>query len=251
MPTLPTTFDDAAIALFLDIDGTLLDIRDRPDEVAASDDLVGLLDALSRQLGGALSLISGRSIGDIDRVFAPAKFPAAGSHGAEIRLHPQDEVETARAKLPDDVMTELVDFAASHDGLLLERKLAGASLHYRMAPHLEQRCRRLMDDLMARAGQDFRLIPGKMVFEIAPQSHHKGQAIAAMMEREPFAGRRPVFVGDDVTDEDGFRIVNEMQGVSVRVGDDPGSAAECTLESVAAVRRWLETIVNQTSNQAK
>lgn len=248
MLSLPTKIDPATIALFLDIDGTLLDIRDRPEEVAASDDLIRLLDTLSEQLGGALSLISGRSIDDIDRVFAPYTFPAAGSHGAEIRLHPQDEVDTASAKLPDEVMGELVEFAASHDGLLLEHKLGGASLHYRMAPHLEEECRQLMDDLMVRVGQDFRLIPGKMVFELAPLTHNKGQAIAAMMEHEPFAGRRPVFLGDDVTDEDGFRVVNEMQGVSVRVGAGRNSAATCTLGSVAAVRRWLETIMNHTSD---
>jgi trehalose 6-phosphate phosphatase len=242
--SLPTTIDFAATALFLDIDGTLLELRDRPEEVAANDGLIALLEALSARLDGALSLVSGRSIDDIDRVFAPVKFPAAGSHGAEIRLHPQDEIETANAQLPDDVMSELVDFAASHDGLLLEHKLGGASLHYRMAPHLEEPSRRLMDDFMARVGQEFRLIPGKMVFELAPHSHNKGQAIAAMMEHDPFAGRRPVFAGDDVTDEDGFRTVNDLQGVSIRVGDDQGSAATCTLDSVAAVRRWLETIMN-------
>ena len=247
MPTLPTTIDTAATALFLDIDGTLLDIRDRPDDVAASEDLLQMLDALSARLGGALSLISGRSIADIDRVFAPARFPAAGSHGAEVRLHPQDEVETATATLPDDVVLELADFAAAHEGLLLEHKLGGASLHYRMAPELLEPCRRLVDGLMDRVGQDFRLIPGKMVFELAPRSHNKGQAIAAMMEREPFAGRRPVFVGDDVTDEDGFRAVNDMQGVSIRVGEDRNSAATFMLDDVAAVRRWLATLIDHTS----
>ncbi len=248
MLPLPTTTDTAATALFLDIDGTLLDLRDRPDDVAAGDDLIRMLNTLSDRLGGALSLISGRSIADIDRVFAPARFPAAGSHGAEIRLHPQDEVEIAAASLPDDVMTELAEFAAAHDGLLLERKLGGASLHYRMAPELLEQCRRLVDDLMVRVGQDFRLIPGKMVFELAPRSHDKGQAIAAMMEREPFAGRRPVFVGDDVTDEDGFRAVNDMQGVSIRVGEDRTSAATFMLDDVAAVRRWLETLLDHTSD---
>jgi trehalose 6-phosphate phosphatase len=242
--SLSKTIDAAATALFLDIDGTLLELRDRPEDVVAGDDLIRLLDALSEQLGGALSLVSGRSIADIDRVFAPSRYPVAGSHGAEIRLHPEDEVETATAELPDDLMEELVGFAASHEGLLLEHKLGGASLHYRMAPHLEQACRRLMDDFMDRVGQEFRLIPGKMVFELAPLTHNKGQAIAAMMERAPFAGRRPIFVGDDVTDEDGFRAVNEMEGVSVRVGEDRDSAAVCTLDSVSAVRRWLESITN-------
>jgi trehalose 6-phosphate phosphatase len=97
---------------------------------------------------------------------------------------------------------------------------------------------------MAELGEEFRLIPGKMVFEIAPRGHDKGKAIAAMMNREPFAGRQPVFIGDDVTDEDGFRTVNEMQGVSVRVGQEDDSAADYTLGSVADVRHWLQSIMD-------
>jgi trehalose 6-phosphate phosphatase len=212
--------------------------------VAADRDLVALLERLSTRLDGALSLISGRSITEIDRIFTPARFPAAGSHGAEIRLHPEDEVETTTTRLPDSVMASLLEFAESHDGLLLEKKRGGASLHYRMAPELAAQCRALVDTLMDEVGHDFRLIPGKMVFELAPRGHNKGKAIVAMMRRSPFDGRRPVFVGDDVTDEDGFVAVNRMDGISVRVGENEGSAAAFTLDSVAAVRRWLESLVD-------
>ena len=243
MPKLPTTIDRARTALFLDVDGTLLEIRDRPEEVAASRDLVVMLERLSTGLDGALSLVSGRPITDIDRIFAPARFPAAGAHGAEIRLHPEDEVETTTTSLPDSIMAALVEFAGSHEGLLLEKKRGGASLHYRMAPDLERQCRALVDTLMDEIGNDFRLIPGKMVFELAPRGHNKGEAIVAMMKRSPFDGRRPVFVGDDVTDEDGFVAVNRMDGISVRVGNNQDSAAAFTLDSVAAVRRWLESIM--------
>jgi trehalose 6-phosphate phosphatase len=231
----PTTIETADTALFLDVDGTLLEIRDRPEE---------LLDGLSSLVDGALSLISGRSIADIDRIFAPSRFPAAGSHGAELRLHPSDDVDFHAAALPPGILSRLSEFAASHEGLLLELKSGGASLHYRMAPTLESRCRQLVEELMAEIGQEFRLIPGKMVFELAPRGHNKGKAIAAMMNRKPFAGRRPVFVGDDVTDEDGFRTVNAMRGISVRVGEDRDSAAAFTLGSVADVRRWLESIMD-------
>jgi trehalose 6-phosphate phosphatase len=241
--TLPTTLDLADTALFLDVDGTLLDIRDRPAEVTAEAQLIDLLGALSSAVDGALSLISGRSIAEIDRIFAPARFAAAGSHGAELRLHPRDEIDTTSHALPSDILSRLSEFAASHEGLLLEHKSGGASLHYRMAPELETRCRQLMDELMGEIEQDFRLIPGKMVLELAPRGHNKGQAIAAMMHRRPFAGRRPVFVGDDVTDEDGFVTVNAMRGISVHVGEDPGSAAAYSLGSVADVRRWLESIM--------
>ncbi len=243
MRPLPTTLDPARTALFLDVDGTLLEIRDRPEDVVADRDLVALLGNLSGTLDGALSLVSGRAVAEIDRIFAPERFPAAGAHGAEIRQHPEDDVDTTSARLPAAVLEELAGFAATHEGLLLETKLGGASLHYRMAPQLESQCRELVTRLMHELGQEFRLIPGKMVFELAPRGHDKGQAIVAMMNREPFAGRRPVFVGDDVTDEDGFHAVNRMQGISIRVGEDRDSAAACTLDSVAAVRQWLESIM--------
>ena len=244
MPSPPVTADCARTALFLDVDGTLLEIRDRPEDVVADAGLVDLLETLSSAFGGALSLISGRSIAQIDRIFAPARFAAAGAHGAEIRLHPDDDVKGAKRALPAGILSRLSELADSHPGLLLERKDGGASLHYRMAPELEAQCRRLVDKLMAELGEEFRLIPGKMVFEIAPRGHDKGKAIAAMMNREPFAGRQPVFIGDDVTDEDGFRTVNEMQGVSVRVGQEDDSAADYTLGSVADVRHWLQSIMD-------
>ena len=244
MRSLPTPIDTATAALFLDVDGTLLEIRDRPEAVSADTGLIELLDTLSSCLDGALSLVSGRSIADIDRIFAPAKFPAAGSHGAELRLHPSDDVDVTTETLPTRILSQLSEFAASHEGLLLERKSGGASLHYRMAPDLEARCRQLVDELMIEIGQEFRLIHGKMVFELAPGGHNKGKAIAAMMNRKPFVGRRPVFVGDDVTDEDGFRTVNALRGVSVRVGEDRDSAAAYSLGSVADVRHWLESIMD-------
>jgi len=241
---LPTKIDPVDTALFLDVDGTLLDIRDRPEEVVADDHLIHLLDTLSARLGGALSLVSGRSIAQIDRIFAPFRFPAAGAHGAELRTDPEDEVHGATERLPEPVVSALTEFARLHEGLLLENKNGGASLHYRMAPQLEFRCRQLMDELMVQIGQEFRLIPGKMVLELAPRGHNKGEAITAMMNRRPFAGRRPVFVGDDVTDEDGFRTVNAMHGISVRVGECRDSLATYTLGSVASVRQWLESIMD-------
>ncbi len=244
MNSPPATIDGDNTAVFLDVDGTLLEIRDRPEEVVADDRLIGLLNTLSGRLDGALSLVSGRSVAEIDRIFSPARFPAAGAHGAEIRLHPQDEVSGSTARLPAEVLAEIEKFAALHEGLLLEHKNGGISLHYRMAPGLEDLCREQVNGLMPQIEQEFRLIPGKMVFELAPRGHNKGKAIAAMMNRKPFAGRRPVFVGDDVTDEDGFRTVNAMHGISVRVGQDRDSAAACSLGSVTDVRHWLESITD-------
>jgi trehalose 6-phosphate phosphatase len=125
---------------------------------------------------------------------------------------------------------------------LLEEKRSGASLHYRRAPQLEAPCKALVGQLLPKIDEDFRLIAGKMVLELAPIDHNKGAAITEMMRREPFSGRRAVFVGDDVTDEDGFLAVNAMGGITIRVGGSRGSAAEYALPDVAAVRRWLESI---------
>jgi trehalose 6-phosphate phosphatase len=245
------TIDLATTALFLDVDGTLLEFREDPAAVSADESLVELLVSLCAMLDGALSLVSGRPVADIDRIFAPAVLPAAGAHGAELRPNPAAATEVAAAALPDAVMTALVGFAARDDGLLLEKKPGGASLHYRKAPQLEVRCRRFMDELLPGIANDFRLIPGKFVFELAPRGHDKGLAIREMMRRTPFAGRRPVFFGDDVTDEDGFRAVNALDGLSVLVGEPRESAAGYALDSIPAVRQWLKSIVMQRPTRRK
>ena len=131
--------------------------------------------------------------------------------------------------------------------LLLEEKCGGVSLHYRRAPHLEQQCKAYVQKLLPEIDKDFRLIAGKMVLELAPKDHNKGAAITEMMRREPFSGRRAVFVGDDVTDEDGFRAVNAMDGITIRVGGNHDSAAEYALPDVADVRNWLESIESRIS----
>ena len=242
MPAPPDNLEPSKLALFLDVDGTLLDIEDRPEAVHATDSLIELLARLSAGLGGALSLISGRPVADIDRIFAPARFAAAGAHGAELRLHPGDAVSSTQTSLPASILEELRAFAGSDPGLLLEEKHGGASLHYRRAPQLEEQCTTLVHRLLPDIEKNFRLIAGKMVFEFAPAEHNKGAAIGEMMHRHPFAGRNPVFVGDDVTDEDGFRAVNTLEGITIRVGGDLGSEATYSLPDVAAVHRWLGSI---------
>jgi trehalose 6-phosphate phosphatase len=201
-----------------------------------------VLGRLSQGLDGALSLISGRTVDDIDRIFAPARFAAAGGHGAELRLHPDDSVSSAKWSLPTSIIERIREFAANSPGLLLEEKRGGMSLHYRRAPELEKQCTTFVQSLLPEIEQDFRLIAGKMVFEFAPREHHKGAAISEMMQRDPFTRRRTVFVGDDVTDEDGFRAVNALDGIAIRVGGSRGSEAQYSLPDVAAVHRWLESI---------
>ena len=242
MPAPPDNLEPSNLALFLDVDGTLLDIEDHPAGVQAEPLLVALLAHLSAGLDGALSLISGRPVADIDRIFAPARFAAAGAHGAEMRLHPDDPVSSTTWSLPAPILEEIRTFAANDPGLLLEEKRGGVSLHYRRAPQLEKECTEFVHRLLPEIETDFRLIAGKMVFEFAPKAHHKGAAINEMMQRDPFTGRRAVFVGDDVTDEDGFRTANALSGITIRVGGNRDSEAEYSLPDVAAVRSWLESI---------
>lgn len=248
MPAPPDNLETSNLALFLDVDGTLLDIEDHPAGVQADPGLVALLAQLSARLDGALSLISGRPVADIDRIFAPARFAAAGAHGAEMRLHPDDPVSATEWSLPTPILEEIRAFAAEDPGLLLEEKRGGVSLHYRRAPQLEKDCTEFVHRLLPEIETDFRLIAGKMVFEFAPKAHHKGAAISEMMQRDPFTGRRAVFVGDDVTDEDGFRTANALSGITIRVGGNRDSEAEYSLPDVAAVRGWLEAIDRRLSH---
>lgn len=243
MSLAPDSFDPRAISLFLDVDGTLLDIHDNPGEVSADDELIEILRRCFTRLDGALSLVSGRSIGEIDRIFAPAVFPVAGAHGAELRVDGGRTISVVTEPLPGNVMTALEGVVGENEGLLLEKKRGGVSLHYRQAPQLEAKCRRIVDKILADLGGSYRLIAGKMVFEIAPAAHHKGAAIRTFVEQSPFAGRAPVFVGDDVTDEDGFLAINELAGTSIRVGESGSTAARYRLRDVTAVRQWLHTAI--------
>jgi trehalose 6-phosphate phosphatase len=237
---------DTGWAMFLDVDGTLVDIERHPDEVRADPELRQLLAAAARAHGGALALVSGRAIASLDRIFAPLCLPAAGLHGlerrdAEGRVHyPRGYAERIAA-----ARAGLLDFVQSQAGLLLEDKGAALALHFRNAPQLENACRQHMEDARRIAGEDFHVQQGKMVLELKPSGHDKGTAIVAFMAEAPFAGRRPVFIGDDLTDEDGFRAVNRLGGLSIRVGAHADTAARVVAGDVAAIRQWLATSMEQ------
>lgn len=244
MRDAPTDIDASAIALFLDVDGTLLDILEHPDDVRSDLRLIELLQAAEVAVGGALSLISGRSISALDRIFDPVRFPASGAHGVEFRLPGSGETRVSAEPMPASALRRLREFAA-RNGLLLEEKRGGIALHYRRAPELEAACREIAFDVLATHADGYRLIDGKKVLEIVPADRGKGTAIREFLEHAPFRGRVPVFVGDDVTDEDGFCAVNELQGISIRVGADATSAAGFRLADVAGVIRWLGTVISK------
>lgn len=240
---------DPRWALFLDVDGTLLEIESHPDDVRAGPRLKGLLEAVTAALGGALALVSGRSIAGLDRIFSPLVLPAAGLHGLERRgadglvHYPKDLADRmSRAR------AGLMDFVEAHAGLLLEDKGAALALHYRNAPGLAGPAREAMDSARRALGEDFHVQQGKMVLELKPTGEDKGTAIEAFMAEAPFAGRVPVFIGDDVTDEDGFRVVNRLGGHSVRVGPAEHSEARHFVPGVVEVldgmRNWIEEAGN-------
>jgi trehalose 6-phosphate phosphatase len=227
-------------AYFFDIDGTLVDIADTPGGAILDPDLRRLVTELHRAAGGAVALISGRSIADIDRLMPDIPLPAAGQHGIERRdaagrmsrhAFPTKELDWARR--------ELSTAAASHPGLVLEDKGLSLALHYRRAPRLAGFAHRLVRSVGARIGPRYCIQTGKRVVEMKPAGKDKGAAVVEFMAEEPFRGRTPVFVGDDITDEYGFATVNRMHGHSLKVG--PGrTAARWRLADVRTVRAWLE-----------
>lgn len=241
----PPAIDSQQHVLFLDVDGTLLDIQAHPGDVVADDEIVSLLLALESKLG--IALVSGRTIDEIDRVFAPHRFPAAGEHGARIRRPDGNEESTGHQALPDDAFERAVGFADEREGLLLERKSAGFALHYRSAPELEADCRTFMTSLRDEIDAGVRLLEGKMVLELACGASNKGTAVEAFLSAPPFTDRVPFYVGDDVTDEDAFDAVNRAGGYSVRVGDSVNTVADYLLDDVRAVREWLASAVNDAS----
>ena len=233
-------------ALFLDIDGTLLELAPTPDAVHVDAGVTALLPALARRLDGAVALITGRAMADADRLFRGLALPIAGQHGLERRsadgsLHRHLPSLSALERLRG----VLSQFAARHDGLFLEDKGATLALHYRQAPQLaalvHQTLRRHMTAALAFES-GWRLQPGKSILEIKPDGSDKGTAILEYMTEPPFAGRRPVFVGDDLTDEYGFAAVTSRRGWAVKVGRGPTSA-HFRLRDVSAVRAWLAAMV--------
>jgi trehalose 6-phosphate phosphatase len=226
-------------ALFLDVDGTLLDHADHPQDVHVDAQLLALLRDLLRAGGGAVALISGRAVADLDRLFAPLQFPAAGQHGTERRSADGSmHRHTPPSSLLESVARSLARLSAAHSGLVVENKGMSLALHYRLAPALEGLAQREMRAAVATLGDGFELQAGKYVLEIKPGGKDKGSAIAEFMAEPPFAGRTPVFLGDDLTDEYGFALVNASRGHTIKVGAG-NSVARWRLEGAAQVRDWL------------
>lgn len=223
-------------ALFLDFDGTLVDIAPQPEDVHVPGGLLDSLRTLHEALGGAVALVSGRPIEQVDDFLRPLVLPAAGVHGAERRG--ADGV-VHRVPTPDmnEVLEAAESLALSDPRLRVEPKNGSVALHFRQAPEREAECVEAMRAAVDRT-PGLTLLRGKMVVEAKPGGASKGRAIEAFLEEAPFQGRRPVFVGDDVTDEAGFAAVQAREGLGVKVGEG-SSAAMGRIESPAAFREQL------------
>ncbi|MHA1572319.1 MAG: trehalose-phosphatase [Alphaproteobacteria bacterium] len=233
-------------ALFLDVDGTLVDIAETPDGVKVPAALGKILADVDAALGGALALVSGRSIAGIEKLLGPQRCAIAGLHGLEIRQ--ANETAIRRAPVDADCLQEASEvlraFVGDHDGVTLEDKGLTLAVHYRTAAAAKDAVVETVTALAADSGGKLHAIHGKMVVVLKPPAVNKGTAIETLMASPSFAGRRAVFAGDDVTDEDGFAAVNRMDGYSIRVGvgSIDGSQARWSCGGVAEFARWLANI---------
>lgn len=237
--------DVATTAFFFDLDGTLAPLAGRPDAVRLPRDTASVLASLFERTSGAVAVVSGRTIDDIDALLAPLRVPAAGLHGAEIRHadgqwrrvegHAEDTAQVAAMVAP------LQALVAQHPGLLLENKGSALALHYRGAPELAGVARETMSALAEVHAERFALQPGKLVFELRPRHVSKGSAITTLLKETPFAGRTPLFAGDDLTDEAGFADVNALGGITIKIGEGQ-TCARHRLPSPEALTAWLLTL---------
>ena len=235
-PRPPRPADDWA--LFLDVDGCLLELAEAPDEVTVPAPLPALLDQLAQRLDGALALVSGRALASLDTLFAPLQLTAAGLHGLERRSAVATISSPPRSPALAAVHEEARVLADGFPGALVEDKGAALGLHWRRAPHAADTLRSFAEAALPRL-PGYRLQHGDHVVELRPAEGDKGSAIRALLDEPPFRGRVPVFAGDDITDESGFAVVNALGGVSVLVGDRAPSAAHFGLRDPAEVRAWL------------
>lgn len=230
--------DPGRTAFFLDFDGTLADIAARPDAVSVPAATRAALARLAERTGGALAIVSGRAIADIDRFLAPLVLPVAGVHGLERRDGRGAVTEAPiNAETLGAVHAALTDFTETHAGTVLERKAGSLALHYRRRPDCAETAAAAVHAAVDGLS-GLQILHGKMVIEVKTGTATKGDAVAAFMAEPPFRGRRPLFAGDDVTDEDGFRAVAGRDGISIKVGDGE-TAAGFRSAGTEDFRRWL------------
>jgi trehalose 6-phosphate phosphatase len=248
--SLPLDINNAAI--LLDVDGTLLDIAPTPHEVHVSEDLRRMLARIAHRLGGALAFISGRPLADIDLIFHPLKLAAVGGHGAEIRLRPEGTPYRMQTRpLDPELKRRFAEIAQIGPGILVEDKDYSLAIHYRLAPQFGGAVIKSVAAVCDAYGCDgLSILPGKSVIEIKPRGFDKGSGLQELMSSPPFAGRKPVFVGDDVTDEAAFAMLPRYSGIGISVGGIvPG--ASFNFDGPKDVRLWLQKLSRDADAEAR
>ncbi len=237
--------DVSKLAILLDIDGTILDIAPTPREVFVPHALRETLARLWQCVEGALAFVSGRPVSEIDLIFSPLQLPAVGGHGAELRLVAGEAAAPPRLPpLDAKLKRQFAAIAEAGPGIILEDKGYSLALHYRLAPDKERIVHEAATKIAAAAGSSIELLPGKLVLEIKQSGVTKATAVRELMTQPPFRGRRPLFIGDDVTDLPVFDIMPEYRGISISVGRKVVGVDTC-MERPADVRRWLEQLSHQ------
>jgi trehalose 6-phosphate phosphatase len=236
-PDFVSLSDRGSVALFLDFDGTLVEIASTPDAIRVPDDLSEALNGLNTRLDGKLALVSGRSLVDLVTHLGPLSIARAGSHGADVLAADGSPLGAKPQGLSQAASDDLTSLAKAYDGVTLEHKPHGLALHYRAAPQLGEALMAATNGIAARHG--CAVSRGKCVIELLSSDANKGTAVRALLASPPFADAMPVFIGDDVTDDDGFRACADAGGFGIAIGERETSEARYRLASPAALREWL------------
>ncbi|UUP16066.1 trehalose-phosphatase [Nitratireductor thuwali] len=231
------------IGIFLDFDGTLAEIAEHPEAVSVPQATREVLGRLARSLNGAVAIVTGRPISEIDRFLRPLNLPVAGIHGLERRgAGGERSAATIDTSRLDEIEASLKRFQNEHEGIVIERKSASVALHYRQRPELAEAAMTWAHEAVD-GSQGLQILQGKMVIEIKAGKENKADAVTAFMTEEPFAGRLALFAGDDVTDEDAFNEVARRGGISIKIGGGE-TAAAFRIDGVGAFRQWLSQLAD-------
>ncbi len=233
---------DEPVALFLDVDGTLLDVALTPSTVHVPPVLPSLLDSLSARLSGALAIITGRPLEEADHLLRPSTFVAAGVHGAQMRLSPQGCIERLTPEFDASLHADIKKIVQDLPGVVFEDKGSGIALHYRLAPELKDSLLLRLDELVAKYPDEFRICGGRKVVEILPVGFSKGQALRRLVSLPQFANRTPVMIGDDISDLDAFLAAEDLSGFGLKVAGENFSPEESSFQGPAEVLDWLQTL---------
>jgi trehalose 6-phosphate phosphatase len=232
----------ASVALFLDLDGTLIDIAPTPQTVIVPHGLASLLGDLTQRLGGALAIVTGRPIADVDRFLAPLVPVAAGVHGAEIRTDCCGHIQLTAAAIDPALIAAVRAFAETEPGVVVESKHASIAVHYRLAPSAEPRIEAALQRILAHGPDHLILCRGRKVFEIVPRHVSKGAALETLLKLPAFRGRHPVMIGDDISDQSAFAAATRLGGCGLKVAGEHFNRAEAFFSGPAEVRGWLATL---------